>query len=400
MNMFHPRPGNRLEWHILRYHGPGNLNRDDTGRPKETYIGGYRRLRLSSQCLKYWIRHSDIFDSFEEYSQQLYGATTFARTRHIGDKIRQIVNDRISFHGAEPIDYKKQLDKILSELPSLFSKKNDVKIKQLIAVSMAEIEILADSILTYNEESNSLELNSIDGLAKELKTISGTGATSPVLALMGRFLTSSKFLRSIDCPLQVAHAVTTHATAIERDYWTAVDDFNSDFELTGSAHMNTRHYGSGVFYEYYCLDVPLLAKNIQESFVDLPTESQTALTQDLIAAFSFGALTSTPQGNKTGFANHDQPDAVYLTYGSAFPHSAINAFEKPVQAAHDGGHMENSIERLEAWIDKRRRWLGTHIGPEASKGLNIGIDMSLDNLVDWSRNETAAAIKLALEQKI
>ena len=48
-----------IEVHILQNHAPSNLNRDDTGSPKEAVFGGYKRARISSQCLKRSIRRSE-----------------------------------------------------------------------------------------------------------------------------------------------------------------------------------------------------------------------------------------------------------------------------------------------------------------------------------------------------
>src|SRR5260370_22482938 len=45
-----------IEFHILQNFAPSNLNRDDTNSPKDCEFGGYRRARISSQCLKRAIR--------------------------------------------------------------------------------------------------------------------------------------------------------------------------------------------------------------------------------------------------------------------------------------------------------------------------------------------------------
>src|ERR1035437_476860 len=45
-----------LELHILQSFAPSNLNRDDTGSPKDCEFGGVRRARVSSQCWKRSIR--------------------------------------------------------------------------------------------------------------------------------------------------------------------------------------------------------------------------------------------------------------------------------------------------------------------------------------------------------
>ncbi|MCS7294253.1 MAG: type I-E CRISPR-associated protein Cas7/Cse4/CasC, partial [Dehalococcoidia bacterium] len=45
-----------VELHILQHFAPSNLNRDDTGAPKDCLFGGVRRARISSQCIKRAIR--------------------------------------------------------------------------------------------------------------------------------------------------------------------------------------------------------------------------------------------------------------------------------------------------------------------------------------------------------
>src|SRR5271156_1791322 len=46
----------RIEIHVLQNFAPSNLNRDDTGSPKDAEFGGHRRARISSQCGKRAIR--------------------------------------------------------------------------------------------------------------------------------------------------------------------------------------------------------------------------------------------------------------------------------------------------------------------------------------------------------
>src|SRR4051812_6193277 len=53
----------KLELHIIQNFPPHNMNRDDAGAPKDTEFGGYRRARVSSQCLKRSIRWSIPFSS-------------------------------------------------------------------------------------------------------------------------------------------------------------------------------------------------------------------------------------------------------------------------------------------------------------------------------------------------
>src|SRR5262249_34673341 len=55
--------------HLLQNFAPSNLNRDDTGSPKDCEFGGVRRARISSQCLKRaartYFRDSGLFSREE-----------------------------------------------------------------------------------------------------------------------------------------------------------------------------------------------------------------------------------------------------------------------------------------------------------------------------------------------
>ena len=50
-----------LELHMIQSFSPSNLNRDDTGQPKDCEFGGVRRARISSQCIKRSIRTAPEF---------------------------------------------------------------------------------------------------------------------------------------------------------------------------------------------------------------------------------------------------------------------------------------------------------------------------------------------------
>ena len=51
-----------IQFHLLQNYVPSNLNRDDTGSPKDAVFGGVLRGRISSQCLKRSLRTSSIFE--------------------------------------------------------------------------------------------------------------------------------------------------------------------------------------------------------------------------------------------------------------------------------------------------------------------------------------------------
>ncbi|MDA0282872.1 MAG: type I-E CRISPR-associated protein Cas7/Cse4/CasC [Planctomycetota bacterium] len=55
-----------VELHILQNFAPSNLNRDDTNAPKDCEFGGFRRARISSQCIKRSVRFHPTLRAFEE----------------------------------------------------------------------------------------------------------------------------------------------------------------------------------------------------------------------------------------------------------------------------------------------------------------------------------------------
>src|SRR3974390_393124 len=66
-----------VQIHLLTSYPPPNLNRDDQGRPKSAKMGGFDRLRVSSQSLKRAWRTSDLF-------QQAIGDHVGTRTKLLG----------------------------------------------------------------------------------------------------------------------------------------------------------------------------------------------------------------------------------------------------------------------------------------------------------------------------
>jgi CRISPR-associated protein Cas7/Cse4/CasC subtype I-E len=75
-----------IEIHVLQNFAPSNLNRDDTGSPKDCEFGGYRRARISSQCIKRRVRWHPAVQGIVE--------ATFARRSNMhARQIAQILAD-------------------------------------------------------------------------------------------------------------------------------------------------------------------------------------------------------------------------------------------------------------------------------------------------------------------
>src|SRR4030065_960793 len=76
-----------IEIHALQNFAPSNLNRDDTGAPKDALFGGTRRARVSSQCSKRAVR-----EFFKEKNDALFAS----RTKRIVDTLKERLQPRLA----------------------------------------------------------------------------------------------------------------------------------------------------------------------------------------------------------------------------------------------------------------------------------------------------------------
>jgi CRISPR system Cascade subunit CasC len=125
-----------IEIHILQNFAPSNLNRDDTGAPKDAFFGGTRRARISSQCIKRAIR---------QYFNQMKDLKVFLpeeladRTKRLFGELKRILSDR--GRQATEIDLKIEM-----ALNSMGFKLKGEKSEYLLFLGKSEISRLADLI--------------------------------------------------------------------------------------------------------------------------------------------------------------------------------------------------------------------------------------------------------------
>jgi len=80
-----------VEVHMLQHFAPSNLNRDDTGSPKDAIFGGYRRARISSQCLKRAARN------YMRNNKLLDGSELALRTKRLVGQVAKELRERHGF---------------------------------------------------------------------------------------------------------------------------------------------------------------------------------------------------------------------------------------------------------------------------------------------------------------
>src|SRR6185437_8340217 len=129
-----------IEIHALQNFAPSNLNRDDTGSPKDCEFGGYRRARVSSQCFKRAIR-----EHFK--SESLLPESALAiRTKRLAEELVT----RLAERGKSPEEALAVVTALLAGAKLTLDK--DGKTQYLLFLGRGEIDRLAGICLDYWSE--------------------------------------------------------------------------------------------------------------------------------------------------------------------------------------------------------------------------------------------------------
>lgn len=338
-----------IEIHLLQNFPPSNLNRDDSGAPKDCNFGGHRRQRISSQCLKRSVRQSDTF-------QKLLDGRLGIRTK----RVPQEVAERLVTQGYEATTARTAANALLDELYGLDEKEVT---KYLLYVGSEEIQRMAD--LLYQSEGmpdKAVELQELEEqieaadkkeqkaltaslaevkkhftqLAKEYRNTYPKHVRAVDVALFGRMLASNPD-ENVDAACQVAHAISVNRMAMEFDYFTAVDDLQPEGS-TGAGMIGTVGFSSSCFYQFACVDMNKLADNLGN---DEAAARQGAM------AFVEAFIHARPSGKQNTFAAHSLPALVmFVVRQSGQPVSLANAFEEPASPADKLSLTEVASEKL------------------------------------------------------
>ena len=379
-----------IEVHILQNHSPSNLNRDDTGSPKEAMFGGYKRARISSQCLKRSIRRSEIFE------KQLAGLLA-TRTRSLPELVKaRLIESGLSDEIAEIGAQKASgfgTDEGNEQKPN---KSGHYRTAQTMFLSDADIKAVTDVIATAAtkaKDAKAFEKVLAKDLQKQLED-KGFRPISIDVALFGRMVTSEAFV-DVEASSQFAHAISTHKIDHEFDYYTAVDDLEraSDDEAGGGADMiGDIEFNSACYYKYFNIHVEGLTSNLTgrafKRVVTVEDDKEALKTAGkAIRALVEAACRVTPSGKQNSFAAHQLPNLVLIEIrDSNLPVSYANAFCNPVNPKAKGGLENESINALQ----KEYETLKSMFGLDARKRLllaksgdvQFGDVMAVPNLKD------------------
>ena len=321
-----------IEFHVLQNHAPSNLNRDDTGSPKECVFGGYKRGRISSQCLKRTVRRSDVF-------QKALAGHLATRTR----RLPELVEQRLISTGLTP-DMAAVAVKKASGFGTKEGKERDTpETAQTMFLTEADIaavtEVLRDAAAEAGTKEKFDKMPAKDLQAKAL--LKGFRPITPDVALFGRMTTSEAF-RDVEAACQVAHALSTHKVDHEFDYFTAVDDLqglSEEEEDAGADMIGDVEFNSACYYKYFSIDVAGLIDNLtgvgpyrRQGVPDTDKAAALALAGQAIKAMLKAVVLVTPTGKQNSFAAHQLPAAVLVEVRPySTPVSYANAFVEPAR---------------------------------------------------------------------
>jgi CRISPR system Cascade subunit CasC len=352
-----------VELHILQNFAPSCLNRDDTNSPKTCMFGGYRRARLSSQCLKRSARRHPSFEA-------TVGGQIGKRTKRVASEI----TDLLITKGHPQSDASLVSEALLITAGfGVTAKGADAATKTgetsvLLFVSQAEISAWAEIASEYFEAlrgaidpktlpkegatKRALKVNTkkLDkAVEKAIKALPQATKAADV-ALFGRMV-AEKPSMGIDAACQVAHALSTHAVETEMDFFTAVDDLNPK-EETGAGMMGIVEFNSACFYRYSLVDLKQLEENLG---------GDRELTKAAVLGYLQATVAAIPTGKQTSMAAQNPPEYVrVILRSSGPPWSLANAFQKPIRTrGEEGDLMRDSIKRLEKHHEKLLQMYGT-----------------------------------------
>ena len=391
-----------LDVHVLQNVPPSNLNRDDTGAPKSAVYGGVTRARVSSQAWKRATR--------QYFNGRLDPGELGVRTK----RVAELLAERITV--LDPSIAGAQAWAVAAEVlqTATGSKIEPPKRKVEAAKKNGDPDPAPESsyllFLSARQLDGLAELGvqgagDIKAFCKEkdnkarAKKIADT-RHSVDIALFGRMVADTADI-NVDAAAQVAHALSVHRVETESDYFTAVDDRNSDAE-PGAGMIGTVDFNSATLYRYAALDIDLLERNLGKGLDE--DESPATPVRRAVEAFLDGFVCSLPTGKINTFGNHTLPDAVVVKLRGSRPVSFVSAFERPVRADEFGGHMEPAWARLADYIPRvegaygdeaTETWI-LHLGPVTEKDSALGTEVpSLTRLVETA----GAAVATRLERR-
>jgi CRISPR system Cascade subunit CasC len=388
-----------LDVHALQTVPPSNINRDDTGAPKTAVYGGVPRARVSSQAWKratrtyfgdeHLLDPSELGVRTKKVVEVLAKRITALEPSLSEDAALRIADETVKAAGLKTEVPKRKADAAKESEPAPAPEAKYLvflSARQLDGLARLAVDGASDITAYLKEKAN-----------KEKIKETADGRHSVDIALFGRMVADAADY-NVDAAVQVAHAISVHRVDNESDYYTAVDDQNTD-EETGAGMIGTVDYNSSTLYRYAALGVHQLAANLGQGLRD--DEPRTEPVRRAVEAFVHSFIASLPTGKINTFGHHTLPDAVIVKLRTTRPISFVAAFEDPVRG-DQGGHVREASDRLAAYIPDIERAYGDEsstltwvlrVGPNTLKLADLGTEVD-------ALGELVAAVGRAVVERL
>jgi len=320
-----------IELHILQSFPVSCLNRDDVGSPKSAVFGGVTRARLSSQSLKRAVR---LLARSE--SPDFQGI----RSRFLAEPFKKAL---LEAGLDEPTAVEKA--KALCEVFSKVDSKNPDQVTTAVYLSPGEIQQIASAVAAGEDPK------------RAVKKVERLDAAD--IALFGRMVANDATL-NVEGAAMFSHALSTHATTNEIDFFSSVDDRKSDAEDAGASMIGTLEFNSATYYRYTAINLAQLAADSHLGKLD--TDHRRSILRDFIRA----TLIAVPGARRNSMNAATLPfEVLGVRKDKGQPLQLANAFEAPAKANGKGLQaasltaMKEHLESLEkTWGPLGRKvWL-------------------------------------------
>jgi CRISPR system Cascade subunit CasC len=323
-----------IDIHALQTLPYSNVNRDDMGAPKTLVFGGVERTRVSSQSWKRAIRlhvENQQGENTVRTRRVVRGVAERLLTKGWSQKDAEAAGIQVAVSAGNGISLKEEKtekgEQVLTTSVLLLLPESGID--ELAAVAAEHRQAILDEAAKKTSKKAKLApVLPADVITEIISRRSGT------INLFGRMLAELPGA-NVEGAVQMAHAFTTHGTAVEYDFFSAVDDVEQKLKLPGSGHINTAMFSAGTFYRYANIGIADLLDNI---------DGDRDVARSLVSGFLDGFIRTVPSGKQNATAAVTVPDLVYITVRADRPTSLASAFEAPM-TGHTG-HLSGSVRRL------------------------------------------------------
>lgn len=349
--------------HTLTGYSGALINRDETGLAKRIMNGGKMRTRISSQCLKRAWRTYDgigalgeLADGAEDLRTKLIIETIGAEMISDGiaeDIVQAITPDFVrAVYGDKGWNVEKKSSKKTTAADEDSPEESSLQSRQGLLFSAAERRFLSQkmrevAICEKPAEAAAEFKKNYKAVMKQMRQDCAIPA-GLIAGLFGRMVTSD-IEANIDAAIHVAHSFTVHADRSESDFFSAVDDLQTE----GAGHIGDTEVGSGLFYGSVVIDRDLLLSNLG---------GDEELAAEVVRRLITTIATVSPAAKKGGTAAYAYAQTALVECTDHQPRSLQHAFDRPIDSPNNvvaAKRMAETVENMDMCypIDVARAWL-------------------------------------------